>query len=100
MRRGLQDIKTSRSLNVRSIPRTHRSKYLDLFMLGKEREKLEKELEILSQKMPTKQKRLEEIAKQMAELEGFPEDEPLPEKKAEVKPKPAKKDWHVMKIDY
>lgn len=100
MRRGLQEIKTSGSLNIRSIPSTHRSKYLDLFMLGKEREREKKELEILSQRMQAKQKRLWEIAKQMAELEGFPEDESPPRKKEEVKPKPAGKDWHVMTLDY
>jgi predicted nucleic acid-binding Zn-ribbon protein len=98
MRRGLQDIKTSGGLNVQSIPRTYRSKYLSLFMLDNEQEKLEKELEMLSNKMQAKQKRLDEIAKLRAELEGFPEDESSP-KKAEVKPKPAGK-WHIMTIDY
>jgi len=66
---GLRDIRTMRSVKNRSIPRLQSSTYLDLYMLRKEKDRLEKELYILDKRKKGIQKRLDEIILEMGKLE-------------------------------
>ena len=95
---GLRSIKSMHSSGKRSIPRVQSSAYLDLYMLRKEKDRLEKEVYILDKRKKGMQKRLNEIDVEMERLE-----------KAEAKSrqdnpqgfkKPSGKDWKTMPLKY
>ena len=95
---GLREIRTMHSSKKRSIPRVQSSAYLDLYMLRKEKDRLEKEVYILDKRKKGMQKRLNEIDVEMERLE-----------KAEAKgrqdnpylfKKPSGKDWKTMPLKY
>jgi predicted nucleic acid-binding Zn-ribbon protein len=66
---GLRDIRTLHSSKKRSIPRVQSSAYLDLYMLQKEKDRLEKEVHIVDKRKKNIQKRIEEINTEMDKLE-------------------------------
>lgn len=95
---GLRDIRTMHGSKKRSIPRVQSSAYLDLYMLRKEKDRLEKEVYILDKRKKGIQKRLNEIDAEMDRSE-----------KAEAKrrqdnpqgfKKPSGKDWKTMPLKY
>lgn len=55
---NLRDIKTIHSAGMRSIPKAQRSSYLDLFILSKEKERLEKESFMLGKRTSSLDKQL------------------------------------------
>ncbi|MDO9463962.1 MAG: hypothetical protein Q7J67_01495 [bacterium] len=66
---GLHKLRTMFSAKKRSIPKVQSSGYLDLYMLGKEKERLLKEDERLDMRKDTLKKRLEEIDLEMNQLQ-------------------------------
>lgn len=66
---GLRGIKNIDSAGIRSIPRTHRSGYLDLYALGREKGKLEKELFTLEAKRTGAAKQLAAVVKRIIALQ-------------------------------
>ena len=66
---GLRSIKSMHSSSKRSIPRVQSSAYLDLYMLRKEKDRLEKEIYILDKRKKDIQKKLDEINKEMEKLQ-------------------------------
>lgn len=95
---GLREIRTLHSAKKRSIPRVQSSTYLDLYMLKKEKDRLEKEIYVLDKRKKSMQKRLDEIDAEMKKLE---EAEP---RRSQAKPegfkKPSGKDWKTMPLKY
>lgn len=95
---GLREIRSMHSSKKRSIPRVQSSAYLDLYMLRKEKDRLEKEVFILEKRKKSLQKRLDEIDAEMKKLE---EAEP---RKSQANPegfkKPSGKDWKTMSLNY
>ena len=67
--RGLHSVRTLHSAKKRSIPRIQTSAYLDLYVLNKEKERLEKEGERMGMRNSTITKRLEEIDREMNNLQ-------------------------------
>ncbi|MBU4393384.1 MAG: ankyrin [Actinobacteria bacterium] len=67
---GLHSVSTMFSAKKRAIPGVHRSVYLDLFMLGKEKERILKEDERQCRLMETNKKRLEAIGLEINKLQG------------------------------
>ena len=65
---GLRDIRSMHSTR-RSIPRFKNSAFLDLYMLQKEKERLEKEVALLVKRNQGIRKRLSDIQRQMEGLE-------------------------------
>ncbi len=94
----LRDIKTLQSSKRRSIPRVESSIYLDLYMLRKEKERLEKELFVLNKKRKNIEKRLQAISVEKAELERTE----VKKREASCRGlKPAsKKEWRTISIEY
>ena len=95
---GLREIRTMHSTKKRSIPRVQSSTYLDLFLLGKEKDRLDKEMSIMEKRKAGLQKRLAEIAAAMKKLEGT---------KSRAKPaaaggskKPRAAAWKTMAMTY
>ncbi|MFZ2356413.1 MAG: hypothetical protein WAW67_01110 [Candidatus Omnitrophota bacterium] len=66
---GLRSIKSMHSSSKRSIPRVQSSAYLDLYMLRKEKDRLEKEIYILDKRKNETQKRLDDLNKEMEKLQ-------------------------------
>lgn len=95
---GLREIRTLHSAKKRSIPRVQSSTYLDLYMLKKEKDRLEKEIYVLDKRKKSMQKRLDEIDAEMKKLE---EAEP---RRSQANPqgfkKPSAKDWKTIAIKY
>ena len=95
---GLQSIKSMHSGGKRTIPRTQSSAYLDLYMLRKEKDRLEKDIYILDKRKKDIQKKLDEVNKQMDMLQKS-----AVEGNAKLSPeekKPSGKDWKTMALEY
>jgi len=95
---GLRSIRSMHSAGKRSIPRVQSSAYLDLYMLRKEKDRLEKEIYILDRKKKGIQKRLDDINKEMDELQRA-ETERKKTISQEFK-KPPEKEWKTMSLKY
>lgn len=95
---GLRETRTIHSTKKRSIPRVQSSAYLDLYMLKKEKDRLEKEIYILDKRKKSLQKRLDEIDTEMKRLEGAE----ARKRQANLGffKKPSGKDWKTMPIKY
>ena len=95
---GLREIRTMHSSKKRSIPRVQSSAYLDLYMLQKEKDRLEKEMCILDKRKKSTQKRLDEIDVEMKKLEEA-ETRGQQANPDEFKKHPTK-DWKSMAVKY
>jgi len=71
--KGLHGLRTMLSAKKRSIPKVQSSTYLDLYMLGKEKERILKENERLGIRKDALKKRLDEINKEMNKLQDVPQ---------------------------
>ena len=95
---GLRSIKGMHSSSKRSIPRVQSSTYLDLYVLRKEKDRLEKDIYILDKRKGESQKKLDHVNKQMDKLlKAEPEEKEKPSQ--EVK-KSSGKDWKTMNLKY
>jgi len=102
---GLREIKSMTSSKKRSIPRVQSSAYLDLYMLKKEKDRIEKEVYILEKRKNSMQKRLAGIDAEMKKLEqkeaGERQMNDGETNAAASRKNPAKdKDWKTMAIKY
>ena len=95
---GLRSIRSMHSAGKRSIPRVQSSAYLDLYMLRKEKDRLEKEIYILDKRKKEGQKKLDDVNKQMDKLQKA-EGETKESVSQGVK-KPSGKDWKTMTLKY
>ena len=68
--KSLRDIRSLRSTAKRAIPRVQSSSYLDLYILEKEKERLEKEATLLERRSKVILKRLADIRQQAESLQG------------------------------
>lgn len=99
---SVRDIKTARGGSLRTAPRPKGSAYLDLFMLTKEKEKLEREESNLEKRKAQIQKRFKEIAQQVEMLTKDlekQEKKPLEGKNSQVK-STSKKNWRTISLGY
>ena len=67
-RAGLRDVKTIHSVGMRSIPKVQRSNYLELYMLGTEKDRLEKEMFALEKRRNSAQKQLDSLNTRIEKL--------------------------------
>lgn len=95
---GLRSIKSMHSSSKRSIPRVQSSAYLDLYMLRKEKDRLEKEIYILEKRRKDIQKRLDGINEDMDKLQKA-ETERKERATGEIA-KPSEKEWKTMSLKY
>ena len=95
---GLRSIKSMHSGGKRSIPRVQSSAYLDLYMLRKEKDRLEKEIYILDKRKKDIQKKLDEINKEMEKLQKAKTGRK--ERILKEPEKPAEKEWKTMRLKY
>jgi len=99
---GLRNVRSMHSTGKRSIPRVASSAYLDLYMLRKEKERLEKEDSILEKRKAGIQKRLEDVKKEMEVLEKASQQGKVGQDRYRevVKEEPQEKKWKKMALSY
>ncbi len=78
--KGLRGISTLSGSGRRSIPRKQGSIYLEIFVLRKEKERLEKEIFIFEKKLGEDRDKLKEIVKR---IEGLEKEDAAGRKKSE-----------------
>lgn len=66
---GARDIKSTHSVGARSIPKVQRSSYLELYMLRREKDRLEKEILALDKQMGRARKQLTSVDKRIEQLQ-------------------------------
>lgn len=98
---GLRNIRSMHTTGQRSIPRVQSSAYLDLYMLRKEKDRLEKETALLEKRKQGIQKRLGDIQRQMETLEKSAQgqDAGAERKRGGQKEVPGKT-WKTMPLNY
>jgi hypothetical protein len=101
---GLRNIRSMHSTGKRSIPRVASSAYLDLYMLRKEKERLEKEDAMLEKRKVGIRKKLEDIEKEMEVLEKAAQQEKGEgngyKKEVMKETKSQEKKWKKMSLSY
>ena len=66
---GVREIKSAHSVGARSIPKAQRSSYLELYVLGSEKNRLEKEIFALDKRRDVAKKRLDSACKRIKKLQ-------------------------------
>lgn len=99
---GLREIRSLHTSGRRSIPRVQSSAYLDLYMLQKAKDRLEKEAALLIKRGQAIEKRLREIQKQMESLERSTRVEPPSDRRehAQEANGPTKRKWKKFALRY
>lgn len=95
----LREIRTMGSSKKKSIPRVQSSPYLDLYMLRKEKDRLEKEAYVLDKRKKSVQKRINDIDVEMGKLEEL-EEARKKERKGCASRKPPEREWNTMSLRY
>jgi predicted nucleic acid-binding Zn-ribbon protein len=108
--KGLSDLRTAITTRVRAKPPQKETAYLELYLLSREKQRLEKELVDLEQRQGRIRERLSEIRQAMATLEQETEQERLSEGPSVdigvggKQPAPAsqysRRRWQKMPLDY
>ena len=66
---GARDVKTIHSAGIRSIPKSQRSMYLDLFILSQERDRMDKEHMVVSKRHHLLRKQLSSVNRRLDKLQ-------------------------------
>jgi hypothetical protein len=100
--KSLRDIRSLRSTGKRSIPRVQSSAYLDLYILEKEKERLEKEATLLERRSRAILKRLGDIQRQAESLgkSASLTDNHRGEEKREGKRGSLGRKWRTLSLNY
>lgn len=108
-RRGLGDLRTSQDIRFRSRPARKGDAFLDLFLLGIEKQRLERDLTRLGKQQKRAQERLAQVlnavAKRQRESQAEETDReisssPVVASEGAVSPAPARPQWETMPLDY
>lgn len=67
---GARDMKTIHSAGIRSIPKSQRSMYLDLFILSQERDRVDKEHMVVSKRHRLLNKQLSGVNRRLDKLQA------------------------------
>ncbi|MEI7481376.1 MAG: hypothetical protein WCK75_03405 [Elusimicrobiota bacterium] len=78
---SLREIKSIHSAGIRGIPKVHRSGYLDLYTLGREKDRLENEIASLDKRRTAAANQLVVVVKRVIQLQKETSAEPAKNKK-------------------
>lgn len=87
---GLRDIKSLHLVGGRSIPKVQRSSYLELYMLKREKDRLEKEVVSLDKRRWAALRHLDSITKRIGKIEKETPQERIAKIRERIPPKPLK----------
>ena len=93
---SLRNIKSIHSVGARSIPKVQRSSYLELYMLRREKDRLEKEVFALDKRKTAADNQLNSIAKRIEGLQKETQDDHKVKAYRDISARPLKK----MAINY
>jgi hypothetical protein len=88
---SLRNIKSIHSVGARSIPKVQRSSYLELYMLRREKDRLEKEVFALEKRKTAADKQLNSIAKRIEGLQKETQDDHKVKTHRHISARPLKK---------
>ena len=88
---SVRDIKSIHSIGGSSVPKSQRSAYLELYVSGREKDRLEKEIFVLNKRMTTAQKLLNSVYKRIEKLQSEVREEQATKTCKSVPAKPMKK---------
>lgn len=99
---GLSNIKTSQKTKLHTIPKKVRdSDYLDLYLLAKERARLEQEKSVVDRRNGQLEENLEQLQQQIETLQkAAAEEDGEVKDKEKVKKKTSQKEWKTMTLEY
>lgn len=99
---GLSDIKTSQKTKLHTVPKKIRDAgYLDLYLLSKEKARLEQEKSALDRRKKQLEENLEELQQQMEMLQkAAAEEDGEAKDKEKVKKRAPHKEWKTMPLEY
>ncbi len=66
---SLREIKSIQSAGIRGIPKVQRSGYLDLYTLGREKNRLEEEISSLDRRRTAAARQLDNVVKRVVQLQ-------------------------------
>ncbi len=66
---SVRDIKSIHSIGGSSVPKAQRSAYLELYVSGREKDRLEKEIYVLNKRITTAQKLLYSVCRRIEKLQ-------------------------------
>lgn len=99
--KSLGDMRTTISTHARSAPRQQGSTYLEVYLLDKERQRLETELSMLAKRQRRVEARLGEISKAVERLKAqAPDSPPGAEAKAGALVPPVPGRWRSLTVGY
>jgi chromosome segregation ATPase len=81
-----RDIKSMRSISMRSIPKSHRSFDLELFLIKKARSRMKKELEVLEKRRNSLIKQLDFADNNIEQIQAEIKEQQKPKKEKKAKP--------------
>jgi len=87
----LRNIKSIHSVGARSIPKVQRSSYLELYMLRREKDRLDKEVFALDKRKTATDRQLSSIAKRIEKLQKETHEDQKIKTYKDVSVKPLKK---------
>lgn len=98
---GLSDIKTSQKARVHGTPKSAEASYLDLYILSKERDRLEQEKSVVDKRKEQLEANLEDLKQQIETLKKVvPQEGRQIGGREAIKKEVAKKEWKTMTLDY
>ena len=87
---NLRDIKSLHSVGARSIPKVQRSSYLDIYVLQREKSRLEKEIFVLDKRRSAVARHLDGVRKRFEKLEKESRQNENIKTYGKIPPKPLK----------
>jgi hypothetical protein len=93
---GIGSIKSIHSIGARSIPKVQRSSYLELYGLGREKDRLEKEIFALNKRTNIAKRQLDSVYKRIKKLQEETHEEQKVKTHRSVPTRPLK----TMAINY
>ena len=87
----LRNIKSIHSVGARSIPKVQRSSYLELYMLRREKDRLEKEVFVLEQRKTAADRELNSISNRIERLQKETHEDQKAKTYQSISAKPLKK---------
>ena len=93
---GVRNMKSAHSVGLRSIPKVQRSSYLELCVLGRERDRLEREILAINKRDKTVRRQLDDICRRIRKVQEETHEKQKIRTCRDIPSRPLKK----MVIDY
>lgn len=98
---GLSDIKTTQGAKVRAMPKRQGANYLDLYVLTKEKARLEEEKSVVDKRKEQLESNIKELEREIETLtKTLSQQDGQTVSPERVKKKAPQKEWKTMPLEY